>query len=292
MALTIREVSTQLTKVKEEFTTQKRPLTENVRDKNKLPQILAGSDSQKKDLEKEITAFKKKKFKRNMEDYRRSTVYRWRMSNADQPEAASAVMWPWRHITRNNTDKRSGLISSTHSSSSLYSDSTSFTSDSANSFFRNGQWAPHTKKCRRGKKSPTKKPVQDPPEESVLNVYNLSSKPISHTCITAISKGLSFVPTTQCNKFNTVTDMQKFFLNSLTLSLCPLPPGRRWTPTIPPEMIETSPLPTQYQLQEQLHPSDVNPRSFHPKHRNPSLDTYCRLVERDISMILNKKREN
>lgn len=30
-------------------------------------------------------------------------------------------------------------------------------------------------------------------------VHNLSSKPLSHTCISALSKGLSFVPTTHCN---------------------------------------------------------------------------------------------
>ena len=57
MALTIQEVSSQLTNVRDEITAQKSLLTENVPDKEKLSQLLEECDfHQKKELEKEITA--------------------------------------------------------------------------------------------------------------------------------------------------------------------------------------------------------------------------------------------
>lgn len=42
-------------------------------------------------------------------------------------------------------------------------------------------------------------------------MINLSSKPLSDTCLTALSKGLSFVPTTHCQDFDTIVDFHKFF---------------------------------------------------------------------------------
>ncbi len=44
-----------------------------------------------------------------------------------------------------------------------------------------------------------------------MNVVNLFSKSLSDSCMSALSKGLSFVPTTQCNEFTMYIDMKKFF---------------------------------------------------------------------------------
>ncbi len=68
------------------------------------------------------------------------------------------------------------------------------------------------KKCRQGKGSSRKGAILDSSEkQQVQNVMNLSSKPLSDTCLTALSKGLSFVPTTHCRDFDTIVDLDKFF---------------------------------------------------------------------------------
>lgn len=40
---------------------------------------------------------------------------------------------------------------------------------------------------------------------------NFSSKSLPEECISALGKGLSFVPTTAINEFDTIIDFQKFF---------------------------------------------------------------------------------
>lgn len=117
---------------------------------------------------------------------------------------------------------------------------------------------------------------------------NLSSKPLSSDCLQALEKGLSFVPTTYCNEFNVFLDFQKFFRtlrlkeffssNDSRLNLCP---------------------PTQHNTNSPpVNNLAIDPGAFHkkstfmpPKNKNFSVETYCRLVERDVGQVLNKKRE-
>lgn len=44
-----------------------------------------------------------------------------------------------------------------------------------------------------------------------VNVVNLTNETLSPACISALNKGLSFVPTTYCHEFNAFVDFQKFF---------------------------------------------------------------------------------
>ncbi len=164
--------------------------------------------------------------------------------------------------------------------------------------------------CRQGKK-PSKRAWPTPPYKQgpgEVNVVNLSSKSLSDTCVSTLSKGLSFVPTTTFNEFATYTDMTKFFLH---LRL------REYFTNCPEVITPANPLPVPTSARyaqlstrnNEPHtdtlsspPSDppVEPSSTHfkaksfftpPKNRNSSLDTYCRLVERDLLTVFGKRKE-
>ena len=63
-----------------------------------------------------------------------------------------------------------------------------------------------------GRGSSHKRAIPDLPEtQQELNVINLSSQPLSDTCLTALSKWLSFVPTTHCRDFDTTVDFHTYF---------------------------------------------------------------------------------
>ena len=122
--------------------------------------------------------------------------------------------------------------------------------------------------------------LQDTQPES-LNVINLSSKSISTPCKLALSKGLSFVPTTQCNDFNTIIDFHKFFR---TLRI-----REFFSPK--PTLTEPENKNTATEIVTRAKQPFRAKSTFCPPKNNHSLETYCRLVEKDVTQILNKKRE-
>lgn len=102
-----------------------------------------------------------------------------------------------------------------------------------------------------------------------------------------MSKGLSFVPTTYANDFETTIDFQKFFRGLRLREF--FHSGRNDQSEIPVHIApqaETSPLshvaPTPFKKKSTFIP---------PRNRNASLDTYCRLVENDVKSLLKKKKE-
>lgn len=119
---------------------------------------------------------------------------------------------------------------------------------------------------------------------------NFSSKPLTELCTTALSKGLSFAPTTSTNDFETVIDFQKFFRRLRLQELF------RNAPSTSPDCATTSgndvaPIqeaPTTLQDRRMFRPKSTY---IPPKNRNASLDTYCRLVEQDVFSTLRKKRQ-
>lgn len=134
--------------------------------------------------------------------------------------------------------------------------------------------------------------------EQVQNVINLSKTPLSNDCVNALSKGLSFVPTVHCNNFDTIVDFHKFF-RTLRLkeffNTTPLT-GSLTTPLQPATVENDSP--SQEVTGEDattttraITPFRGKSTFIPPKKRNASLDTYCRLVEKDVTLLLSKKYE-
>lgn len=121
MALTIQETSLQLHKVKEDINLFKQSLEEKVTNEERRVQMLKECENIRQTLEKEIKEFKKNKFERDMGDYQRGAVYRWRLPATDLPDTRSKPTWRQRY----HKQDRSYV-----SSSSLDMDSTSTNSES------------------------------------------------------------------------------------------------------------------------------------------------------------------
>lgn len=126
---------------------------------------------------------------------------------------------------------------------------------------------------------------------------NFSSKPLTELCTAALSKGLSFAPTTTTNDFETVIDFEKFFRklrlrelfhNTPSNTLHP-PTTNESTPTSIPEASTSAPEASSSVSGKGL----LRPKStfIPPRNRNASLDTYCRLVEHDVKTALKSKRQ-
>lgn len=112
-----------------------------------------------------------------------------------------------------------------------------------------------------------------------VTVINLSRRPISTECELALSKGLNFIPTTQCNAFDTKIDFEKFFRN---LRL------KEFYGSI--DKFISGPISNEA-IADACTPFRPKSTFCPPKYRNASLDTYCRLVERDVTNIITKSRE-
>ena len=137
----------------------------------------------------------------------------------------------------------------------------------------------------------------DAAQPTITNVINLSSRSLSDDCISALGKGLSFVPTTYCNDFDTLVDFQKFFRTLRLKEFFHSNRGRATTveahlghplPTSP-EVMETEPI-----FDSGSYKTAFKKKStfIPPKHRNSSIDTYCRLVESEVSLLLSKKSQH
>lgn len=121
---------------------------------------------------------------------------------------------------------------------------------------------------------------------------NFSAKPLTDTCISALSKGLSFVPTTSANDFDTIIDFQKFF-RTLRLkaffhsSDTQAPVSGHISSIVQPNTPTIN-----VSLEGKTVTSFRKKSTFIPqKNRNASLDTYCRLVEKDVRFVLKNKKE-
>lgn len=82
MALTITEVTLQLTTTREEINRTKERLAEK-NDKAVFDKLLEDCEEHKKQLEKEIKSLKMKKFQRDRKDYEGGTVYKWRVPSTE-----------------------------------------------------------------------------------------------------------------------------------------------------------------------------------------------------------------
>lgn len=124
-------------------------------------------------------------------------------------------------------------------------------------------------------------------------MINLSSKELSPVTYSALSKGLSFVPTTGCNDFNTIIDLQKFFRNLRLKEWFKEPQTRTNYTQMEPNSTNNTEveLPSETATATQTTPFRGKSTFIPPKYRNSSLDTYCRLVERDVTAIFKHKRE-
>lgn len=108
----------------------------------------------------------------------------------------------------------------------------------------------------------------------------------------SFSKGLSFVPTAGVNEFKTMIDIQKFFRNVRL---------REFFNNTAHDKSMGNEQPTSHLEEDQQRPSTSPTRSITPfrgkstfippKFRNSSVDTYCRLVERDIYTVLKNKAD-
>ena len=92
-----------------------------------------------------------------------------------------------------------------------------------------------------------------------IPVINLSNKVLSTAQISALSKGLSFVPTSTVDSFEIKTDLFRFF-RKIKLK----------------HMFGNS------QTQGSNKPVFRNRSKFNPGCENPSIQTFCRVVEKDI----------
>ncbi len=129
---------------------------------------------------------------------------------------------------------------------------------------------PIKKRCRRGKRKRLFSTSTDDKEQPGDTLMNFSDKSLSKPCVTALSKGLSFIPTTETNDFDTMIDFHKFFR---TLRL------REFFGTNEQSFAsnDVQPVTTQGVTLEQsmAHLPFKRKSTFIPsKNRNSSLDTY------------------
>lgn len=134
---------------------------------------------------------------------------------------------------------------------------------------------------------------------------NFSSKPLATACISALNKGLSFAPTTSTNDFDTIIDFQKFFRSLRLKELFYKDTAPQRTQESPGVIMDSDEI-TNVNLENDIDVSDLNVLTvpskpltrfkkkstyIPPRNRNASLDTYCRLVDRDLRAVLKKKHE-
>lgn len=114
MALTIQETSLQLQNIKEEIKSCKQSLMDKIVNEERRAQMLNDCENWRQSLEKEIKEYKKKKFERDMGDYQRGAVYRWRSSTTDQVDTRPKLASRQRF---SNLDLQSASTSSLDSTS-------------------------------------------------------------------------------------------------------------------------------------------------------------------------------
>lgn len=123
MALTIQETSRQLQTTREEIQSCKQSMTENITDEERRTQVLNECENWRQTLEKEIKEYKKQKFERDMGDYQRGAVYKWRCPASDQPDMR------YKRNREKKTKWRTNFELPTASTSSFEMDSTSTNSE-------------------------------------------------------------------------------------------------------------------------------------------------------------------
>lgn len=122
-------------------------------------------------------------------------------------------------------------------------------------------------------------------------MINLSSKTLSDACVAALSKGLSFVPSTHCRDFDTIVDFHKFFC---TLRLKEFFSGQDRPLTHSSRSASGDTRETTGREDVTSTALSARPRMpfkgrstfIPPPNRNASIDTYCRLMENDVSLLL------
>ena len=132
------------------------------------------------------------------------------------------------------------------------------------------------------------------------NVINLSNKGLNANHLSLLNKGLSFVPQHTDNKFDATVDFFKFTRTIRLREFFHNPTGRNTeiTPTA------AQPIPGDLPDREEENDSSEPPgptktSSFPfkgkstfvpPSRRNPSIDTFCRLVNSDIERIYRHRK--
>ena len=111
-------------------------------------------------------------------------------------------------------------------------------------------------------------------------MVNLSSKQLSQAHISLLNKGLSFVPTTQSNDFDVKVDIFKFFRQIRLREFFASPV------TSNPDSVSSD------VTDNELTPFRSKSKFIPPTNRNPSIETYCRLVEDDIMSLLQEKSKH
>ncbi|KAL7375956.1 hypothetical protein ABVT39_027248 [Epinephelus coioides] len=119
--------------------------------------------------------------------------------------------------------------------------------------------------------------------ECDLNVINLSNRPLTEHEVAVLSKGLSFVPCKKADSFKTRIEMFKF-LRSVKLRAF-FDKGTFNLPSLSPQTFDVEP-----ELTEATGPYRLRARStFVPPALNPSVATFCRLVEQEVSSQVHEK---
>ncbi len=116
---------------------------------------------------------------------------------------------------------------------------------------------------------------------------NFSDKSLSKPCVTALRKGLSFIPTTETKDFDTLIDFQKFFRTLRLHEFCGTNEQSFASDDVTPATTQG------VTLEQSIVCLPFKRKStFIPyKNRNLSLETYCRLVEFDVKNVLKNKRK-
>lgn len=166
-------------------------------------------------LSTEIKELKIKKFNQDKKDKAEDKVYFWRNPDKGGPAPPHGR----RRSDDTYFDPPPSDQHSTTSASSASSGSFFIQRETGPTEGRGWPQARASTRCRtrRGKKkrlSEAEETVHTVPEPTGLSVFNLSSKILSPAHVSLLNKGLSFVPTTQCNDFDVKVDMFNFFLET------------------------------------------------------------------------------
>lgn len=122
-----------------------------------------------------------------------------------------------------------------------------------------------------------------------MNVVNLTNETLSPACISALNKGLSFVPSTYCHEFNAFVDFQKFFRTLRLKEFFSNTPSTTYTLT---ESADSSP--STRDAENDTPPTKFRGKStfIPPRNRNASIETFCRLVQTDMSKVFHNKNKS
>ncbi|XP_053546886.1 uncharacterized protein LOC128638774 [Bombina bombina] len=231
----------------------------------------------------ELIAFKNRKLQTVTQDYTYKSVYRWMLSPDERLNFRSRRDRRFTKRNINTVDTSSGDSSdpemATTSGESIYRGITT-RSRGAN---RGQQWdnmrgasntstpysSSHTPSVHflgrgtghiRGRGGHVTPPSET---EEMNNVFNISSRPLSQSETSLLNKGLSFVPTTKFNSFDTYIDIQKFGRNL------------RLKEFYKTDSSEITPFRT--------------PGAFDPRSQNPSITAYTNYLSQ-VSKNIPKRR--